>query len=418
MKHFLLLTIFHFFILTACLSQDTIQKTKFIKRLPADTSQAVMNLDAVYNRPFLQFGKIPVALGGYAEMKGQYMVTDGVSDGFSFHFQRLTLFVSSTIHRRIKFLTEIEFEDGTKEINIEFASIDIEFHPLCVLRAGIIMNPIGAFNQNHDGPRWDFTDRPISATRLLPATFSNVGAGFYGKGYVGSWSFGYEAYLTNGFDDRIIGNSENRTSLAATKDNIHRFEESNNGIPLLTAKIAIKNRNIGELGFSYMGGVYNTFRKDGLRLDARRRVDVAAVDFSTVLPKIKTRINTEWAFVFVDVPDTYTQQFGEQQHGGYLDIVQPVYTVKMRKRKRPGDFVNSVFSVGCRLEYIDWNKGTFSQTGSNIADDVFAVVPAFSWRPGGQTVLRINYRYEWQRDLLGNPPSRTGGFQAGISSYF
>src|SRR5262245_15950786 len=125
MMRYLLLTISLLVFLLTTFAQDTLAKQKFINRIPADTSSASMNLDAVYNRPFLQFGKIPVALGGYAEMKGQYMTTNGKSEGFSFHFQRLTLFVSSSIHRRIKFLTEIEFEDGTKEINIEFASIDI-----------------------------------------------------------------------------------------------------------------------------------------------------------------------------------------------------------------------------------------------------------------------------------------------------
>ena len=39
--------------------------------------------------------------------------------------------------KRIKFLTEIEFEDGAKEINIEFASVDFEFAPLAKFRGGI-----------------------------------------------------------------------------------------------------------------------------------------------------------------------------------------------------------------------------------------------------------------------------------------
>ncbi|MDX2001376.1 MAG: hypothetical protein SFW35_03035 [Chitinophagales bacterium] len=408
-------------LLFCCLSSLSLfsqENQPFVHREPIDTSQQKLNMDAVYNRPFLEFGKIPVALGGYMEMHGQYMGTDGISDGFAFKIPRVTLFVSSTIHRRIKFLTEIEFESGTKEINIEFASIDLELHPLAILRAGIIMNPIGAFNQNHDSPKWDFIDRPISATQMLPATFSNVGAGMYGKAFSGDWTIAYEVYATNGFDDHVISNGENKTFLPASKDNIHRFEESSNGIPLVTGKIAVKHRKIGELGLSYMGGVYNTFRKDGIRLDAKRRLDVAAIDYMTTLPKIKTRINAEWAFVWVDVPSSYTQQFGTRQHGGYLDFVQPVWTLKMKKRKQPGDFVNSYFSIGCRLEYVDWNVGTFNENGVNIGDDVFAVVPAFSWRPGGQTVFRINYRYEWQRDLLGNAPARTAGFQAGVSSYF
>ena len=101
-------------------------------------------------------------------------------------------------------MTEIEFEDGAKEINIEFASVDFEFNPLFNLRGGIVLNPIGAFNQNHDGPKWEFVDRPISATQMLPATFSNVGFGLYGKKYNKDWVFAYEAYLTNGFNDSSL----------------------------------------------------------------------------------------------------------------------------------------------------------------------------------------------------------------------
>ena len=120
-------------------------------------------------------------LGGYAEINWQHIGTDGVSEGHQFQMRRMTLFVSSTINRKMKFMSEIEFEEGGKEIAIEFASIDVEFHPMLNLRGGIIMNPIGSFNQNHDGPKWEFTDRPISSTQLLPATWSTAGFGLFGK---------------------------------------------------------------------------------------------------------------------------------------------------------------------------------------------------------------------------------------------
>ena len=77
------------------------------------------------------------------------------------------------------------------------------------LRGGIILNPIGAFNQNHDGPKWEFTDRPISSTQMLPATWSNAGFGLFGKTYKNDWMFGYELYLSGGFDNTIIDNEEN-----------------------------------------------------------------------------------------------------------------------------------------------------------------------------------------------------------------
>jgi hypothetical protein len=383
-----------------------------LKRVPKDTSRQQLNMDAVYNRPFLQAGKLPVALGGYAEANYQYLQEDGVTEGHQFQMRRMTLFVSSSIANRLKFLSEIEFEDGTKEINIEFASLDFELSPLLNLRGGIVMNPIGAFNQNHDGPKWEFVDRPASATQMLPATFSNAGFGLYGKKYSRDWVYAYEVYLNNGFDDRIISNTENKTFLPATKQNTERFEESFNGKALLTGKIAVRNNKAGEAGISYMGGVYNKFEEDGLVLDVKRRVNVFALDFNTTVSKTKTFINTEWAWVNVNVPHTYTEQFGRKQQGGFLDIVQPVI-----KRPMLG-FENAVLNAALRLEYVDWNKGKFQSTGGNISDELFSVVPAISWRPSAQTVLRLNYRYNWQKDILGNPPAKLAGFQFGFSTYF
>ena len=399
------------FLLISLFGSAQKDSAKIVRSL-TDSSKVIMNMDAIYNRPILQYGKIPVALGGYVEANTNYAVTDGKTEGFSFQARRMTLFVSSNIHRKIKFLTEIEFEDGTKEINIEFASLDIQFHPLLNFRGGIVMNPIGAFNQNHDGPRWEFIDRPISATQLLPATFSNVGFGLFGKLYKQNIVFAYEVYLTNGLNDFIISNSQNKTFLPATKQDPNRFEESFNGEPLTTAKVSLRHRKIGELGLSYMGGCYNKFQEDGLVLDVKRKAEVFAVDFNTSIPKVKTNITAEWAWVMVDVPGTYTQQFGNKQQGGFVDIVQTIL-----KRKMFG-FEKASLNLAFRTEYVDWNVGKFKETGGNISDEVVAIVPGISFRTSPQTVIRFNYRYQWQKDILGNPAARTAAIQFGISSYF
>lgn len=386
--------------------------TSLIKRIPPDSSKLNMNMDAVYNRPFLQVGKVPVSLGGYVEANSSYFQTDGVTEGLSFQLPRLTIFVASSIKNRIKFLSEIELEEGGREINIEFASMDIQLHPLLNLRGGVIMNPIGSFNQNHDGPKWEFISRPISATTIIPSTWSNVGFGLFGKYARNNLVWAYEFYLTNGFDDKIISNSQNKTWLAASKINSERFEESFNGVPLVTAKTAFRHRKIGEVGFSWMGGVYNKFQEDGLELDTRRRVDLFAIDFNTTIPKIKTYINAEWVWASINVPETYTQQYGNKQQGGFIDIVQPIISRKMF------GWENSTINLAFRTEYADYNIGTFTETGGNIYDHIFAIVPGISFRPSPQTVIRANYRYHWERDLLGNPSARTAGFQFGFSTYF
>lgn len=386
--------------------------SSFVKRVPVDSSQMLLNMDAVYNRPFLKVEKLPISVGGYVEANSSYFGTDGVTEGLSFQMPRMTIFLSSTIKKRIKFLSEIEFEEGGKEIAIEFASMDIAIHPLLNLRGGIIMNPIGAFNQNHDGPQWEFISRPIASTTIIPSTFSNVGFGLFGEIAKNNLVWAYEIYATNGFDDQIISNDQNRTWLPASKDNAERFEESFNGVPLITAKTAIRHRKVGEIGISWMGGVYNKFELDGVVVDSKRRIDLFAIDFNTKFPVINTVIKGEWVWAAIDVPSTYIEQFGSKQKGGFIDIVQPVLTRKVFGWEK------STLNVVFRAEYADYNVGTFESTESTIGDDIIAIVPGISFRPSSQTVLRFNYRYHWETDLLGNPAARTAGFQFGFSTYF
>lgn len=378
-----------------------------------DTTQTNMNMDAVYDRPTLTVKNAPISIGGYFEANSIYAIQDGISEGLSFQARRLTIFLSASISKRIKFFTEIEFEEGGEEVAIEFAAVDIALHPLLNFRGGIILNPIGGFNQNHDGPKWEFVERPNIAVDLLPATFSNAGFGLFGKTYTGNWVFGYEAYLTNGFSPSIIDNERNRTSLPAVKNDPDRFEENFSGNPLITTKVAISNKNIGEIGISYMGGSYNRQMEDGLQIAKKtRRVDVLALDFNTTIKKTGTGITGETAYIWVDVPDSYTQQFGDRQWGYFVDIVQPVLKRKLFA------WENATLNLAARLDYVDFNVGTFKQTGGNIADHLFAVTPAISFRPTQQTVLRLNYRYETKQDILGNPSVKTATWYFGISTYF
>jgi len=399
-------------VLLLTVSETINAQEKIVTRVPADTTKRALNMDAVYNRPFLALKNTPVALGGYLEANSIYSSEDGVTEGLSFQARRLTIFMSATISKRIKFLSEIEFEDGTKEIGIEFAALDVSLHPALNFRGGIIMNPIGAFNQNHDGPKWEFVERPDVAVNLLPATWSNAGFGLYGKTHKDNWILGYEVYLTNGFDNSIIDNEENKTFLPASKANEERFEESNNGRALFTGKVAIKNRNIGEIGFSYMGGVYNKFEEDGLTLDKKRRVDVFAIDLKTTIKKTGTYIVGEVVFIKVDVPSTFTQQFGTKQVGAFIDVVQPILKRKVL------DWDNATLNLAARLDYVDWNVGTFNETKTDIGDNLWAITPAISFRPSAQTVFRLNYRYQWQKDILNNPAAKTASWLFGFSTYF
>lgn len=377
-----------------------------------DTDSNVLNMDAIYTRPYLVSGNYPVAIGGYLESNWQHSGTDGVSEGHQFQFRRLTLFFSSTITRRIRFLTEIEFEDGARHIAIEFAALDFELHPLLNLRGGMILNPIGAFNQNHDGPKWEFTDRPLASTELLPATWSNPGFGLYGKWYQGSLMFGYETYITSGLNDSVISNSQGRTFLPAVKNKPDRFSGNGNGEILWNGKLACKHNKLGEIGVSAFTGIYNTWQAGGLQTDFKRRCSAWAIDYNNSIKSWGTRIVGEWVCIRTEIPESYSQQFGAKQHGGFVDIIQPLI-------KRPFlHWEQAEINLAVRLEYLDYNRDTFSETAERIHDETSSIVAGLGFRPSTQTILRLNYHYRLQKDLLGNPPEQSATISLGISSYF
>ena len=132
--------------------------------------------DGIYNRPFI--GSISsTSIGGYVEGNTNYFVEDGVSEGFSMELRRFNIFLFAQVSQRIRFLSELEFEHGTEEIALETALVDFQLGRGLVLRGGIILVPLGYLNQNHDSPRWDFVERPLVTTDIIPSTLSEVGFG-------------------------------------------------------------------------------------------------------------------------------------------------------------------------------------------------------------------------------------------------
>jgi hypothetical protein len=154
---------------------------------------------AIFQRPFILTSGA-TSLGGYLEANANHTIEDGVRNGLRMEMPRFNVFLFSNISSRVRFLAEIEFEHGTEEINIETALVDFDLHPALVVRAGIILLPLGAFNVRHDSPLYEFGRRPLVSTEILPATMSSVGGGLYGSVARDKVVFTYDVYLSNGLD--------------------------------------------------------------------------------------------------------------------------------------------------------------------------------------------------------------------------
>jgi hypothetical protein len=362
----------------------------------------------IYQRPFI-FSAGRTAVGGYVEANGSWFRTDGVSEGPSFEVRRFNIFLYSGVGRRLKFTSELEFEHGTEEIALETALVDFLITPSLVVRAGVLLPPIGAFNVNHDGPRYEFVERPLVSTEIIPSTLSEAGIGVHGRLAPRGFALSYDLYLSNGLGSGIILNDQGKTHLPSGKGE-GLVAEDENGSPALSGRIAARSQNLGEIGFSHYRGVYNRFKVDGISVDTRRWVSLTALDVETAVGPVAMR--GEAALANVDLPADLAGFQGDRQWGFYFDAVVPVWRPTIRGLESP------VVNAGVRIDRADFNLGDFEGTGQVRGDDQTALTVALSFRPVNGTVFRFNYRNDWITDLAGNPAVRRAGVLLGVATYF
>jgi hypothetical protein len=247
------------------------------------------------------------------------------------------------------------------------------------------------------------------STTIIPATFSEVGAGAHGTILVGPLDLDYQAYVTQGLGDGVLDNPLGRTSIPAGRGN-ELFAEDNNRSPAFTGRTALRYRRLAELGLSAYFGAFNTYVVDGLRIDSRRDLLIAAVDYRLSLPWLEVR--GEAAHASVDVPASLRSTFGNRQWGTHTDVIAPVW------RFAALGYDATQIEVGARFEYVDYNIGELPATQTSAAQDITRVTGSVAWRWSASTVLRANYGYAWERDLVRSATARTGTARLGFSTYF
>jgi hypothetical protein len=364
--------------------------------------------EGIFNRPVVA-SLDRTAIGGYVEANSNYAREDGIGEGFTMELRRFNIFLFSSLGSRIRFISELEFEHGTEEIALETALIDFTFTPSFVVRAGVILPPIGALNVNHDSPRWNFVDRPLVSTEIIPSTLSEVGFGIHGRLAPRGFGVTYDLYATNGLGDGVILNPSGRTRLGDGKRE-EQFAEDNNGSPAFSGRLATQHAVLGEVGVSFYTALFNSFRAEGEEVADARRVTLVALDGATQAGPVELR--GEMALAAIDVPEDLRELFGHRQIGWHVDASLPVWRPRMR------GLSDATLSADVRLEYVDYNVGTFSSTDGRIGDEARAIVLGASFRPVSGTVFKANYRRQWNRDLLNNATTQLGVIQFGFATYF
>ncbi|MDZ7267200.1 MAG: hypothetical protein ONB48_07705 [candidate division KSB1 bacterium] len=377
----------------------------------ADSLPTPFQRGGIYDRPYILKLGGNTALGGYAEMNSNYRRVDGISEGFSLEQRRFNVFLYSAVSAQVKLTAELEFEHGTEEIALETALVDVLFATPVNLRAGILLSPIGRFNITHDSPRYNVIDRPLVSTEIIPATLSEVGVGFFGAFYLAAYDrFTYELYAVNGLGEGVVLGSGEGTRIPLGKTGA-AFAEDNNGSPALSGRLAYNPRFGGEFGVSLYTGRYNTWQREGVRVDAPRSLRLLAVDAE--FRKRRLLLRGEAALAQIELPQDHADDdlLAEWQRGFY---VEGNYTLLQRRMLNMPEAGLIAFG---RCDYLDLNHGTFDKTGQNIGDSITRVTAGLAFRPTADTVIRLSCWRQWSRDRFNNL-SHAANIQFGLATYF
>jgi hypothetical protein len=338
----------------------------------------------VYDKPYLTRLGGRTTIGGYAEAHARWERVDGRRDEAGFEAKRFNLFTNTRVSDFVRVGAELEFEEGGREVKLEYAAIDVRIHPSLTLRGGMLLSPLGKFNLSHDSPLNEFTDRPLVSTELLGVALSEPGFGAFGQfGLAGTGRVTYELYATNGFHDGLITNSEDGTRIALGRGNF----EDNNGSPAVVGRVAVSPSQTYELGISAHHGAYNVSTEEGTRVDDRRDLTILAIDAEASL--LGFQLSGEAARASIDVPPGLSGIYASRQHGVYVEGVRPF------GRGWVSTMPSSSFAAKARFDYVDFDA---DQRGGTVGQ----VSLGLNFRPTQDSVLKLDYVRGRSRDEFNN----------------
>ncbi len=122
----------------------------------------------------------------------------------SFENSHLIMILGKTISDWLFFEFEVEYEENSSSIKLEYVVLDILLHSAATIRAGMFLVPFGRFNEYfHPSPFNKLVTNPLAMRELIPTVWRDVGIQL--RGYVSlnrnrQHRLYYTAYICNGLE--------------------------------------------------------------------------------------------------------------------------------------------------------------------------------------------------------------------------
>lgn len=326
-----------------------------------------------------------VSLGGYGELT--YRKEQG--EAARANVLRAVLYTGYKFSNRALFNSELEVEDASTEVggnvNIEFAYLDYLLRPAANVRAGLLLMPMGLINEQHEPTAYLGARRPLTEQVILPATWSELGAGVFGD----AGRFSYRGYLTTGL----------RGSEFSGEEGVREGRQGGgNAVAEDLAVVGRVDYHPFE-GTMFGGSLYSGNSGQGTRSgsDARIRGHVSLAEVhadsrfrGATLRAVFARGRARDVEQLADAVDPIGSSFGGwYAEGGYdLASISP-----------HGD---ASLTPYVRYERVDTQRRAASGFERNPENDNRIFTVGLAWKPVPQTVLKVDWENVDNRARSGN----------------
>jgi len=346
----------------------------------------------IYAKPFVSAPKAIV--GGYMDFEMNFLTDQQLTRSRATNFDqaRFIPFIYGDVTENIKVAAEIELEHGGTnnpkadgEIKIEFATVDYLVAEPFNFRAGLLLMPVGKFNLLHDSPLNDLTDRPLVSRLVIPGTWTEAGAGFYGTLYPGRVSkLDYEFYAFNGFALRA---ADSAVAVGDGLRNLRGFQRNDNN----------NNKGVvGRVAFSPFLGVEvaGSAAHAAYSRNADKYATLWALDWTLQRGPLEVIGEAAWARIDASGAGGLapTGMRGYYLQGNYH------FLPDFLKTWSPRHFTDaSTFTAVVRWDSVDTDTDnrTLTATGGNTRE-LQRLTLGLNFRPIEDTVFKLDYQFNTQ----------------------
>ena len=334
------------------------------------------------------YGKSKTVISGYGSAFYQRNFNEQKA---TLNLERAVLFVGHQFNSKISFFSELEIENAKVsgegsggEIAMEQAYLKFNLNSRQYITAGLFVPRIGIINENHLPVNFNGVERPIVEQLIIPATWRELGIGFYGR--LKNLPLNYSIAILNGLN---AAGFEHGSGLREG-----RFEGSNataNNLAV-TAALQYYYKDFTFQVSGYAGGT------NGLNKRASDSFHLTSGILG--IPVYLTEANIQWAKngigakalgSYISFPNAsninkaYANNVSSSMYGFYAELA---YNIFERSKRLSGQQLN-VFG---RFEMLDMNADIPANAVYDGTEKQQHIIAGLSYLPIKNVVVKADVR--------------------------